>query len=259
MADKETAEVVETDATSTDDSTLSLSDMFNESEPEASEVTTVAAEAKDKDDQGEPEKTEAKAAEEPEAEPPSAEQGQLAGMLAERDKRQKAEAELRELKAKIEPEAKADPIEDPDGFREELAQGQATESLKNKIEMSQTMMTELDPDYLRLEGVFKGLIADEEGNITDDGLLRKFQQSTNPAKFARDHAKQHEEIEAMKDPKYVETLEAKIRAEVLAEIAEKAKAGVSATDVPDLTTASAAGSNSGSPPTVTTIAGMFDD
>ncbi len=231
--------------------------MFNESEETESEATEVDATTETKDDKGE---TEPKAkAEEEEAESPSAEQGQLAGMLAERDKRQKAEAELKELKAKIKPEAKADPIEDPDGFRAEQAAERAADSLKTKIDLSVTMMTELDSDYPRLEGVFKTLIADEDGNITDEGLLRKFQQSANPAKFARDHAKQHEEIEAMKDPKYQENLEAKIRADILAEIAEKAKKGVSAADVPDLTTASSAGSNSGDPEKVTTLEGMFDD
>jgi len=48
----------------------------------------------------------------------------------------------------------------------------------------------------------------------------------------------------MEDPNYEVNLEAKIRAKVLDEIAAKAKKGVSAVDVPDLTHATSVGSNS---------------
>ncbi len=87
--------------------------------------------------------------------------------------------------------------------------------------------------------------------------MRKFQQSDNPAKFARDYAKEHESTAEMKDPKYRENLEAKIRADILAEIEEKAKAGISVTDVPNLTGATAAGTNSEKLVPEPTIEGMF--
>ena len=192
-----------------------------------------------------------------EAEPPAAEQGQLAAMLAERDKRKVAEARVRELEAEREPESRIDPIEDPEGYQNKIESDRAQSDLRTKITLSQTMMTELDPDYLRLEGVFKGLIADDDGNITDENLVRRFQQADNPAKFLRDHTKEYESIAAMKDPKYQENLEAKIRAEVLAEIAANAKKGVSAADVPDLTNATSVGSNSVTVEGPTTLESLF--
>lgn len=238
---------------------ISLSEMFEESEVEASEVADVTAEAETEDDQGETEETvEAKAEPETEeAETPAAEQGQLAAMLAERDKRKAAEARVRELEAKIEPESRIDPIEDPEGYRTQIETDRANSELRTKITLSQSMMTELDPDYLRLEGVFKTLIADDEGNITDEGLVRRFQQADNPAKYLRDYTKEYESVEAMKDPKYEENLEVKIRAKVLAEIAENAKKGVSAADVPDLTNATSVGSNSVQAEGPTTLESLF--
>ncbi len=230
------AEVAEAEVTGE----ISLSDMFEESEVEASEDTEVSAEAESEDDQGAVEAV----AEADEAEPPAAEQGQLAAMLAERDKRKAAEARIRELESKLEPESQIDPIEDPEGYRNKIESDRIQSELRTKITLSQAMMTELDPDYLRLEGVFKGLIADEDGNIIDEGLVRRFQQADNPAKFLRDHTKEYESIAAMKDPKYRENLEAEIRAKVLAEISAKSKKGVSAADVPDLTHATSVGSNS---------------
>ena len=242
-------EVVEADVTGDE---LSLSEMFDESEVDASEATDVAAEAETDDDQGEVE-----AVAETEAEPPSAEQGQKAAMLAERDKRKAAEARVRELEARLEPESQIDPIEDPEGYRNKIESDRAQSDLRTKITLSQAMMTELDPDYLRLEGVFKGLIADDDGNITDEGLVRRFQQADNPAKFLRDHTREYESIAAMKDPKYRENLEAEIRAKVLAEISAKAKKGVSATDVPDLTHATSVGSNSVTAEGPTTLESLF--
>lgn len=257
MTEKDTAETV-VEAESTDD-VMSLSEMFDESEAEESEVTEVAAESETDDDQGDTEETvEAKAeTETEEAETPSAEQGQMAALLAERDKRQKAERRLAELEAKVEPEQRIDPIEDPEAYADKLETDRANDSLRTKITLSQAVMTEIDPDYLRLEGVFKGLIADEDGKIIDEGLVRRFQEADNPAKFARDHALKHEKIAAMEDPNYEVNLEAKIRAKVLAEIAEKAKKGVSAADVPDLTKATSVGSNSVEAEGPITLEGLF--
>jgi hypothetical protein len=255
----EAVEVVETEAVTTADEAMSVSDMFADSKDEASEVVETA-EATTDDDQGDTTETvEAKAeAETEEAETPSAaDTGHLAGMLAERDKRQKAERRVAELEAAVEPESRIDPIEDPEGYRDSIEAKANASELRTKITLSQSMMTELDPDYTRLEGVFKGLIADEEGHITDENLVRQFQQSDNPAKFARDHAKEHESIAAMKDPAYKVNLEAEIRAKVLAEIAEKAKQGISVTDVPNLTGAPAAGTNSQKVVPEATIEGMF--
>jgi len=253
-----TDEVIEVESTGEDNSLLSLfeDEPEAEAEPEVEgETETAAATTEEAADavadaiaetSGEP------------AETPTAEQGQLAALMAERDKRQKAETRVKELESQIEPEAQPDPIEDPQGYKAKLDSERAASDLKTKITLSQTMMEELDPDYKRLEGVFTGLISDADGNITDEGLLRKFQNSPNPAKFARDHAKSHEVVTALKDPKYEENLEAKIREKILAEIAEQST-GVSAVEVPNLTTTTAQGANTEQVERVETITEMFAD
>ena len=124
----ETAETEVVEAESTGE-VVSLSEMFNESEVEVSEVTEVAAVAETEDDPGAVEAV----AETEVAEPPAAEQGQLAAMLAERDKRKVAEARVKELEAEREPESQIDPIEDPEGYRNKIESDRVQSDLRTKI------------------------------------------------------------------------------------------------------------------------------
>jgi len=259
----EETEVVEETATTED--VTSLSDMFEELEAEeTTKVETKAEDEKGEVEEPETEEVEAKADDtgktetETTAEPPSAEQGQMAALLAERQKRQAAETKLAELEAKAQ-ETIPDPIEDPEGYSKHLSDNNAKSALNTRIELSREIMVETDPDYIELEKVFMGLVTDSEGNVIDASLLQQFQNDKFPARFARDHAKAHREMQKLKDPKYRETLKAEVRAEVLAEIQKESKKGVSAVDMPDLTTSTASGSNSGPVEKPLTLEGMFEE
>lgn len=242
MTDTENAEQAEPT-----EGLMSLSDVYND-EPAEVETETPEqeqVETKPEEPKGEAEQeTEAKAEEtEKPVEPPSTEDsGQLAALLAERDKRQKLEKELEELRAKVTPEEIPDPIENPQEYAAYIESKATQSELGTRITLSRDVLREVDPDFDRLEGVFMGMVMNSDGEIIDQGLLAQFQQSANPAKFARDKAKEHEEIAKLRDPKYRETLEAEIRAKVLEDL-QKEKDKISSAVVPDLTKASA-GQNS---------------
>jgi len=249
------AESVE-EAETTEDVT-SLSDMFDESEVEAKADTE-----EEKGEVEEPETEEVTAeAETPETEPetpaesPSAEQGQMAALLAERQRRQEAERKLAELETQ---EPVPDPIEDPEGYAKHLQDNNAKSALDTRIELSREIMVETDPDYVELEQEFMGMVVDSEGVVIDTSLLQQFQQDKFPARFARDHAKAQRELKKLTDPKYLEKLKAEWRVEVLAEIQAESKKGVPAVDVPNLTNA-AAGSNSSVKEVPLTLEGMFEE
>ena len=231
---------------------VSLSDVFNDDEPE---VTESPPEPEVEASQGETEEPEPKVdaqaseespattseAEEPEAETPAAEPnlskaelGRVAAVIAERDKRQKAERENEELKKRL---GEYEDVSE-DAPRVSVEQ----EMLQNKIELSRDVMSELDEDFQSTyEPHFMSMVMDAEGNVTDERLLAEFQQSRNPAKFARDTAKKDLKVREVTDPNFEKNLRESIRAELLKEIEE---AGVSAVDVPDLTSTADSGSNS---------------
>ena len=257
MTDTDTTETVEA---VTEDSITSLSDVFKD-EPEVE--TAQAADTED-ESQGEAEgEAKAEPVEAVKAEPaqsaesPSAEDiGFQAAYLAERDKRQKAERERDALQTQPAPAEVPDPIENPEGHAKYIDDKLASSELKSRIGMSKTMMMSIEPDFARLEQVFMGMVSDTDGNVTDESMVTQFQQAANPAQFMIDKAKDHEQAQTFKDPKYRENLKAELRSEILAEIAENA-GKVSATNVPNLTKAPAAGLNSIQPEPENTIAGMF--
>lgn len=225
----------------------SLEDLFvdkeveevTEAEPEvkAEETAEEATETK-----GETEVSEDKTEETKAVEPPATNEqaGQMAALIEERRKRQAAEARLKELEGK-EKESVPDPIESPEEYAQYIeAKSQSVNQTALRT-MSRDVMMDLKEDYLQKEAVFMGLVADKEGNIIDQSLFDKFNASRNPARFAYDFAIEHEKIEALKSPDY----EAKLREKILAELQEELKnPKLKATEVPDLTTAAAAGSNS---------------
>ncbi len=239
------------------DEEYTLEEMFDDSEPEVPTEAEAPAEtevkAESDESQGEPEpKVDAQASDEspattseaePEAEPPSAQtepdltpaqKGRLAATLAERDKRQKAEAEATALRERL---AQYEDVEEPNQ-RPSVEQ----EMLQNKIELSRDVMSELDDKFESVyEPHFMKMVMDDEGNVQDERLLAQFQESRNPAKFARDTAKKDLQVREVTDPKYEENLRAQLRADILKEIQE---AGVSAVDVPDMTNTADSGSNS---------------
>lgn len=232
-----------------DQSDLSMIEMFNddsESEAETEEETRVEAK-EEEPEKGEAEKPteepEAKAEEEP-VETPSTEQeaGQMAALIAERRKRQELENKLKEYET--EKPKVPDPIEQPEEYAAYIEQKADTSILDTKITLSRDVMMDANKDYEEKESVFMGLVLDSEGKVIDQSLLTKFQESKNPAKFAYEQAKEHLEIQQLKDPKYREKLKDEVRLEVLKELeAESTQGKLKATDVPDLTTAAASGKN----------------
>lgn len=233
----------DTDKVVVDEGLSSLTDdVFDDSPPEP-------VQAEEEDEKGdEPAPAEAKAeAEEPEeakqeVEPPStedAEAGLKAAIVAERRRRQEAERELKELRAKEAP----DPHEDPEGFEAHVKQT----AWQERVENARELMMDVHPDYEEMEAVFMQMVRDDKGNVVDTGLVAKMQSSKNPAKFAYEKAKEYREIEKYRDPakraaliseEVEKALEAKLR-----EIQAKKPEGVTATELPSLTGATAAGSN----------------
>ena len=226
----------------------SLTDMFNDDEvaeveeTETTETEKVESEETENDEVTEVEETE----EEPQKVETTAteqESGQMAALIAERRKRQEAENKLREYESKA---AVPDPIEDPEGYSNYIKQDNQSAMFQTRVTLSRDLMIDTTPDYTEKEAVFMGLVVDQDGNVKNPMLLQQFQESSNPARFAYNHAKEHLEVQQLKDPKYRENLEAELRLKILKELeAETSKPKkLSAEQVPDLTTATASAKNS---------------
>lgn len=249
-----TDEEVVTDDTGVD----TLSDVFDDSsEPEA-KAEAEPEEKGETEAKAEDETTEA-TAEEVKEEPPASEQkvGQLAALMAERDKRKKAEAELQALREKTgEVEKPIDPVDDPEGYAEGLRSESRQAALQDRLSLSRDLMMEVRDDYTEKEQVFMGMIKDADGNIVNEHLLQQLLSSSNPAKFAYEQGKKEMRVQQLSDPKYEETLKAKIREELLAELKTEGDK-LSAQDVPDLT---GSGAGSKEPPAkIPTIDEIFAD
>lgn len=225
----------------------SLSDVFNDSKAETAETADKPAEEKGETEVKTPEKEETKVAETPSAE----ETGLKAALTAERRKRQEAEEKLREKETKTKI---PDPIEDPEGYANHLRVENGKVEFKTRIALSRDLMMDAKEDFADKEKVFMELVSDADGNIIDESLFRRFQESPNPARFAYNHAKEHLEILELKSPDYKEKLKAELRKEL-----EEEMKSVSATQVPNLTKATAAGSNSQKVEELTELSDMFKD
>lgn len=208
----------------------SVDDVFNDSVPEA---------AVEPESQGEPVAAKSESAEvtATEAVPPAAEdiKGLRAALLDERRKRQA-------LESKQEAKRIPDPIEDPEGYANHIDARAQQSEFKTRIAISRDLMVDSHPDFEDAERVFMGLVADADGNITDESLFRKFQAAPNPARFAYNAAKEHLQVQEIKSPAYRDKLKAEIRAELEAEM--KGKRGATVPKIPDLVGSTAAGSNS---------------
>jgi len=216
-------------------SALNIDDVFDDSD--SNEAETVAAPVEE-----EKGVTEAKA-EEPDPEtveavetPATKDAGLQAALIAERKKRQEAEKRLKEIESKPLP----DPISDPEGYAEGLKGQVNQDSMSTRIALSRDLMIDTKPDYLEKESVFMGLITDADGNITDTTLHQKFLSAPNPARFAYNHAIEHQEVQKLRNPSYIE----QIKREAYEAGLRDAKKPKSARELPDLTNATASGNNS---------------
>lgn len=161
-------------------------------------------------------------------------------LLAERRKRQEAEKLLKEKDVSQVVEV-PDLYDDPEGYAKYLEGKTSTAAVTLKFNLSRGLLIDSKEDYSSMEKLFIELTEDEDGNVTDVALHNEMLSSNNPASFIYNHAKQHLEIETLKDPKYKENLENELREKILREIKDK---GLEATQVPNLNAATASGNNS---------------
>ena len=180
--------------------------------------------------------------EESESEPPSQNHVPIAALTAERRKRQEAAAKLEHY------EEIPDPVENPREYAEFVKAQAEGNSLQDRINLSRSIMVDMDPEYTRYEAEFMAAVSKqgEDGNIEiiNQDLFNQFRESPNPAVFARDLGKDILLYKQRSDPDY----EQKLRQQWEAEKAV----------MPDLTTATASGANSEPVDKPTDLNSVFD-
>ena len=138
--------------------------------------------------------------------------GLKAGIAAERTKRLELEAK----QAQAQKQPAPDMFEDPEGYQNHIQRELDQQVLNTKITLSKAMAERefgVDEYASKLE-VFEQLTAD------DPGLLQKAFEADSPAHFVYEHAKAHQDREAIGDPA---AYEEKIRSKVLLELEGKAE------------------------------------
>lgn len=226
---------------------MSEENVTEEAEETATETTINQLFESATADEGETVEAEAQAEPEAEAEPPSAErpsddtasqdevQGLKAALAAERKKRQDAEAAAA---AKVEPEKTPDPIEDPEGYKASLEKQAEQSGYRLRADISRSVMLSLHDDYAEKEAEFMALAEN------DPTLVTKLQAADNPAKFAYDTAKEHAEVQKLRDPAYIDELAKQKANEILKQMGiDPDKKANPALAVPNATQAPAAGKN----------------
>lgn len=250
MGEEATAQA-ETQETEIVEDITSLANVFDTEQKVLEKVET---ESKTEETQEEETEAETTTAEAETTQEPEEKMVPVAALLDERRKRQ-------ELEKKLEAETVIpDPIEDPEGYANHIKGESGKSELDLRINLTREFMLDSKEDYAEKEAVFLGLVGElEDGvlvSVKDQSLLDKFRQSRNPAKFAYETAIQHLKVQELSDPKYEESLRAKIKAELLAELKPDGK--LKATEVPDLTTATAKGNNSEEVEVPKSVENVFD-
>jgi len=185
--------------------------------------------------------------------------------LDERRKRQASDDENRDLRKQLESlQAPKEAVKRPDVFDNQDAafahQDKSVDAriVNERINMSREMMMAVKDDYTDMEGVF----AELSGN--NPTLIDNMRASTNPAKYAYDTAKNHNEAQKLSSPEYRTELKETLRAEILAELKgdEPSTDDVrnkTATSTLNLTKTAANGSNTNPVETLDTISEMFGE
>jgi hypothetical protein len=211
-----------------------------------------AAPEADGDDElkGDKQEADAEMAEAKKPEPPSVEDektvGQLAALKAERQARQKAEEEYRRLKSQYEPDVdpnEPNPSEDPEGYKQWAKAKASQELLVDRINNSRTEMLKVD-DYEDMESVFATLAT------RNPELINQMNKHPDPARFAYETAQKHEQAK-----------EEKIRQKIMAELgySKDKDAKPKKPKAPDLTGATAIGSNKTKVETMADDDDLFED
>jgi len=222
-------------------------DVFNEVETEE-KIEVETEKGAEEETKEKPEaKAEEETKEEPKEESPSSEDtskriaGLEATVVAERSRRQAAEAKVKtqEIPKQVVP----DPVTDPEGYNTYLEEKQASIVFKERLDITEDSLEDAHEDYSEMKKIFTGLVSEDVDGVAtvkDERLYREFKAARNPAKFLYNHAKKHQKFQTTTADGYEETLRQKHREEFIAEAKEK---GISATELPDLTTEAASGSN----------------
>jgi hypothetical protein len=230
-----------------------LTDVFNDSNDSVeSKDTTEATETRGETKEvTSTEKVEAKTEQ---AEPPAAENKEelwtKKAVLDERKKRQALENELLELK-----KAK------PNGEESKPAEISIEDRLwQERANTTREIYLDKHEDYEEMETLFLDMCKD------NPALRTELRNSTNPAKFAYNQAKNHTEAKKLSDPEYVKKLEQEIyekaKKEILAEVEAKQapedKRKKAALSVANISKTTSVNSNS-SKESLETLDDMFDD
>lgn len=164
--------------------------------------------------------------------------------IAETKKRQEVEKQI------------PDPIEEPEAYADHVKSESTSNELNLRINLTRDVYMDLKDDFAEKEAVFLKMVMGDDGEVIDPHLVAKFQESSNPAKFAYDTASEKMKLDEVSSPDFVEKLKQSLREDILKELEEDAKK-TKATDVPDLTTATAKGGNSEPEEAPLTLSNVF--
>ena len=209
-------------------------DVFKETE---ATIKDSAPDIEAEETKGETEEAEPKEEATEEAEPPAVEDKKLVPIVALHDERRKAQAfkeELEQYKARYDLDEEApDPVDDPEGYKAHVREVTIKELREEKISSSVNKMVEEHADYKAMETTFMVLAAQ------DPSLTKEMNAHPDPARFAYEKAKEWEDAGR-------ERLRSEIAGttKVLPqELTKSQKRNKSALSEPNLTKATAAGSN----------------
>lgn len=140
-----------------------------------------------------------------------------AAVLDERRKRQEAQSETQALRKQLEEkDVRPDVFEDQEAAFQHLENKMNKARLEDRVTMSREFMLTLKDDYPDMEVVFTDLAKE------DSELTRMMLSSPNPAKFAYDTARKHQEWKKVQNvDEYKANLEKEIRAKIEKESKEE--------------------------------------
>ncbi len=150
----------------------------------------------------------------------------IAALMSEREKRQELEKKLAEKdSADTSSEAPAF-VDDPEGAFERQKEENAATLIDMKVNMSMDSARRVYEDYdaTVLDGTWEAITAE------NPSLGVQCLKSDNPAMFAYEKCKTHKQIQEIGDPA---TFKERVKAEILKEIEEDAKARESRENIPD--------------------------
>lgn len=185
----------------------------------------------------------------------------VAALKDERRKRQELEARLAELEARengVKPPARPDVLEDQEGAFKHTETIFEERLFQERINLTKEAMMESKPDYLEKADYFLELVKEHPA------LGEEIRKVSNPAKFAYTKAKEHLdylEFQKTKDSEEWKSFQEAKKAGKLTALVEtpEQKRNKSALSAPNLSRATAVGSNTVQKLAVPTLDELFED